>query len=136
MNDLIRHLSCCAGLLAGTGLGLREFVKAAATIVVGAALGWHGLNASAGEFAAAEARTAHSDIAELERAFWLCDHAATHRALSPDVGVLCFAVTDELKQQKFGGNLEQMLAWWQTRRVAEHRRLDEADPRWPRLLAP
>jgi len=125
MNDLIRHLSCVATLLAGTGVGMRDFVKAAATIIVGAALGWHGLNASAGEFAAAEARAASSEMVELERAFWLCDHAATNRPLSPDIGILCIAVTDELKQLKFGGNAEQLLAWWRTRRIAEHRRLDE-----------
>lgn len=125
MNDLIRHLSCAAALLSSTGFGLRDLIRIAATIIVGAALGWHDLSATAGELAA-EARTSQAALVELERAFWLCDHAATNRTVSPEVGILCVAVTEDLQQRKFGGSSEQMFAWWHARRGAEHRRLDEA----------
>jgi hypothetical protein len=105
---------------------LRDVVRIAAPIIAGALLGLHGLSVTAGEFAASGARTAKSDVDELERAFWQCDHALANRVVSPQVGMLCVAVTDELRQQKFDGSSERMLVWWRTHRVAEHQRLSEA----------
>jgi hypothetical protein len=120
MNELILHFFSVL-----PAMRLRDVVRIAAPIIAGALLGLGGPSVAA-ELAASGSRTAKSEVDELERAFWQCDHALANRVVSPQVGMLCVAVTDELRQQKFEGNSERMLVWWRTHRVAEHQRLSAA----------
>jgi len=62
--------------------------------------------------------------ADLEKAFWICDYAATTGSIATPDAALCHAVYDRLKAEKFGGDFERLLAWWRANKVAEHRKLD------------
>ena len=65
-----------------------------------------------------------TNVAELERAFWACDYAATIRGVhATPIEMWAFA-TDELKRVKFGGSFDALLAWWRINKDAEHRTLD------------
>ena len=66
-------------------------------------------------------------LAKLERAFWLCDHAATTRGVDGDAAILCVAATEELKERKFGGDFEQLLTWWRQNKATEHANLDRRE---------
>jgi hypothetical protein len=77
--------------------------------------------------AASEAQATRVKLAELEKTFWLCDHAATRHGVDPELGMLCVNATEELKQGKFGGDAEGMLAWWQRNKAAQHQKLDQAE---------
>jgi hypothetical protein len=73
---------------------------------------------------------ARADVArsiDLERAFWVCDYTATTRGVHAAPIELCSAVTDELKHEKFGGDFEQLLKWWQENKPAEHQKLASRD---------
>lgn len=61
--------------------------------------------------------------ADLERAFWMCDYTATLRGVYATPVETCAAITDELKGHKFNGSFEDMLAWWQFNKPAEHEKL-------------
>ena len=61
--------------------------------------------------------------ADLERAFWMCDYTATVRGVYAAPVETCAAITDELKQHKFNGSFEELLAWWQFNKPAEHDKL-------------
>lgn len=63
-------------------------------------------------------------VADLEKAFWICDYVATTGAVATLDAVLCHAVYDRLKAEKFGGDFERLLAWWRVNKVAEHGRLE------------
>jgi hypothetical protein len=63
--------------------------------------------------------------AQLEDRFWSCDVLATTQVLPAHAAAQCAQWADELKQRRFGGDFDQLLAWWQARKPAEHaRRLD------------
>jgi len=62
-------------------------------------------------------------VLDLERAFWLCEHAATTGAVDASTGALCDVVTDELKAKKFGGDFGALLAWWHENKAVQHRAL-------------
>lgn len=64
--------------------------------------------------------------ADLERAFWVCDYAGTHLGVDPGTGAACVAITDALKQSKFNGDFDALLAWWRTHKPAQHRALATA----------
>lgn len=74
----------------------------------------------------AAVRAAAMTLPGLERAFWWCDHAATTRGVDSEDNVACTAVYDELKQRRFGGDFDQLLAWWRANKPAEHRKLELA----------
>jgi hypothetical protein len=65
-------------------------------------------------------------VAELERQFWLCDHASTRSMLGFAEAVPCSRVTEELRRQRFGNDFHAMLAWWRERKATEHAALDAA----------
>jgi hypothetical protein len=69
---------------------------------------------------AAQAVGADLRMAELEKAFWVCDHAATTSGVDRHTAVTCVALTDTLKQRKFNGDFDAMLAWWEQHKEAEH----------------
>jgi hypothetical protein len=60
---------------------------------------------------------------ELEKAFWVSDYTATMRGVDATPIAVCSAVWDEFKQTRFGGSFEDLLAWWQVHKVAEHEAL-------------
>jgi len=66
-----------------------------------------------------ETRVGTGKWAELEKTFWICDHATTK-------AVVCGAITDELRREKFDGDFEKLLIWWRLNRAAEHQKLDQA----------
>jgi hypothetical protein len=63
---------------------------------------------------------------DLQRAFWTCDYAATTRGVHATPVELCAAIMEELKQSKFGGSFEDLLAWWRLHKAAEHDALTAA----------
>ena len=38
----------------------------------------------------------------------------------------CVANYEELKQTKFGGDFEKLLAWWRLNKIAQHQALESA----------
>lgn len=73
--------------------------------------------------APADTRALASKVADLEKVFWICDYTATTHGIDRDLAVACSSVTDELKQLKFGGSYEKLLAWWRLDKVARHQGL-------------
>lgn len=67
-----------------------------------------------------------SEADELEKAFWVCDHAATTRGVDVTDAITCGKVTEEFKRIKFGGDFEKMVDWWRLNKVAQHAALDRA----------
>ena len=65
---------------------------------------------------------------QLERAFWVCDYVATTRGLHATPAELCGAVTDELRNEKFGGSYPEMIAWWRQNKPVEHEKLASTLP--------
>lgn len=64
-----------------------------------------------------------ADREQLERAFWACDYVATTQGIQATPAAVCRYVTEELKQQRFGGSFGQFLEWWRANKTAEHRRI-------------
>ena len=62
-------------------------------------------------------------VADLEKAFWVCDHIAATRGVEATPVELCSVIYDVLKTRKFGGDFEQLLDWWRQNKPAEHEKL-------------
>ena len=88
-----------------------------------------GAAAWAGAAAAEGAVGASLSTAEVERAFWACDHAATVGRIDTGTAITCGSLTEMLKVRKFGGDFNAMLAWWRLHKEAEHLALDKAGSR-------
>jgi len=73
-----------------------------------------------------ETRVGTGKWAELEKTFWICDHAATKAVVDVNQAVVCGAITDELRREKFDGDFEKLLIWWRLNRAVEHQKLDQA----------
>ena len=71
----------------------------------------------------AEEIAAAMQPADLEKAFWLCDYTATTHGIDATPVAICSAVWDEFKQTRFAGSFEDLLAWWQVHKVAQHEAL-------------
>jgi hypothetical protein len=65
-------------------------------------------------------------LAALENTFWRCDHAATKGLLDIGAASICSEVTETLRKQKFDGDFDALLAWWQVNKPAQHHALDAA----------
>ena len=65
--------------------------------------------------------------ADLEELFWRCDYAATVEIVAANERALCTAVAEQLKQERFGGDFERMLNWWQVNKAIQHQKLDRDD---------
>ncbi len=72
---------------------------------------------------------ANLPMAELERAFWVCDHAATIGRVDSGTAITCGALTEMFKQRRFNGDFNALLAWWQLNKEAEHLALANASGR-------
>ena len=67
--------------------------------------------------------------AELKRVYLDCDRASSTARLGMHQATQCSVVHEELKQRVFGGNFDQMLAWWREQRgVAESHAVTGASP--------
>jgi hypothetical protein len=94
----------------------------------GAALAFSGAQLSAGAEPnkphSAETATHHT-LADLEKAFWVCDHAATVYGML-DVGTagVCAVATRDLRLRKFNDDFIAMLNWWQRNKARQHQLLD------------
>jgi hypothetical protein len=106
-----------------------NFAKLAALAVAGAALGWNSIDATAAYRLDAPRPAALRDAgvrdADLERLFWMCDHAATTRMLDANERAACTTVGEQFKTEKFGGDFEQMLNWWRKNKAVQHQKLDQ-----------
>ena len=68
--------------------------------------------------------TGHATNMSLEDAFWACDYIATTRGTAAAPQETCVAVFEELKAAKFGGQFEDLVAWWQVNKVDAHARME------------
>jgi hypothetical protein len=75
----------------------------------------------------APAQTVARSVADLEKAFWVCDYVATTRGVEHTPADVCVAVTEDLKNGKFEGDFEALVAWWRDNKVAEHQSLRERE---------
>jgi hypothetical protein len=104
--------------------------NAALLMMVGAALSWFCVSTSAQERASSPASievvASGRTPADLEKAFWICDHAATNHGVDGGAAIACGAITESLKVSKFNGDFDSMLAWWRENKVAQHRALGMA----------
>ena len=80
--------------------------------------------ASAEEVAVTQPAVSAARIAELEKGFWICDYLGTTRGTEGPHGVTCGANFEEIKQAKFGGDFEQLVAWWRLHKAAQHKALE------------
>ena len=106
------------------------FPRAASALAVATMLACSGGSGLAEELrveqSTVETRVGTGKWAELEKTFWMCDHAATKGMVDVSQAALCGAVTDELRREKFDGNFEKLLTWWRLNKAAEHQKLDQA----------
>ena len=91
----------------------------------------HSAETTLAGLAAEEAGVARSsdgatNIAELEKKFWVCDYISTTRGIEGPHGVACGANYEELKQTKFGGDFEKLVTWWRLNKIAQHQALESA----------
>ena len=100
---------------------------AAAVLLVAGAAGWSAPS-SAQAIVGADL-----GLTELEKAFWVCDHAATNGRIDSGTAITCGSLTEALKQRKFDGDFKAMLAWWRQHKEAEHLALAKAGPSLARL---
>jgi hypothetical protein len=105
--------------------------QAAGRAVAAAALGLSCLVAAAQDppraARAVEIVAPNLRLADLEKVFWECDHAATvHGLTDVGTGMMCGVVTEELRLRRFNADFNAMLSWWRQNKVAEHGALDRA----------
>jgi hypothetical protein len=68
--------------------------------------------------------TAHAANDVLEEAFWACDYIATTRGTASAPQETCAVVYEEFKATRFGGDFEELVAWWQVNKVGAHARME------------
>jgi hypothetical protein len=111
--------------------------RAAALLIAAAALNVHSAGAGAHEprrdgRQTMDVRASERAAAELERAFWFCDYAATVGSVDSGMAIACSTVTQELKAKKFGGDFDALVSWWRQNKAAEHGALEAAFRAAPR----
>ncbi|MEO8188324.1 MAG: hypothetical protein ABI580_13275 [Burkholderiaceae bacterium] len=85
------------------------------------------LPAHSAEKVGAARAEARADLAQLERGFWICDHLVTKQAADIQQAGTCSANFEALKETKFGGDFEKLLAWWRVNKAAQHKALESID---------
>ena len=103
---------------------------ASAVLIVASAAGWSAPSRAQG-IAGADLR-----LAELEKAFWVCDRAATIGRIDAGTASTCARFAEALKQRSFDGDFSAMLAWWRQHKEAEHLALAKAGGASLARLAP
>ena len=71
----------------------------------------------------AETTGGDARLAALQQAFWACDYIGTNEGVAEAPVQLCLEVTHDLQQEKFGGDFDAMVKWWQDNKVVEHAKL-------------
>jgi hypothetical protein len=108
----------------------RRISTIAAASAAAAMLGWLCFSTDAEVQAGAPAATQELAAAgapvDLERAFWLCDYAGTNGSVDSGTALACSAVTEELKNSKFNGDFDALVAWWRENKPAEHGAIEQA----------
>jgi hypothetical protein len=98
---------------------ISRLARAAALAVLAAALvGGAPTAHTNGAEPALPPQVASVGLADLEEAFWVCDYTATMRG-SADTAA-CAAVYEAIKEQRFGGDFDKLLDWWQQNKVTRH----------------
>jgi hypothetical protein len=99
-----------------------RLTKAAAVTALAAALVAGGASAeqSNGAHSVPPVEVPSAGLADLEGAFWACDYIATTRGTANVDITACTAVYDAMKERKFGGDFDKLLAWWQQNKVVRH----------------
>jgi hypothetical protein len=104
----------------------RQLSRGARALAI-VAIGMHGSAALAQGVSAVQPAVASQPgvvhIAQLEKGFWTCDYIATTHGVHAAPVATCSAITDELKNQKFGGDFAELLEWWRANKRAEHQKL-------------
>ena len=105
-----------------------RLTSAGLLIGLGLALGGHPSRVAAAPEAQPVTPMGRSvSVAQLEQAFWICDHAATKGMIDSGSAVICGGVTDALKNRKFRGDFDRMVTWWRQNKPAQHNALDTGD---------
>jgi hypothetical protein len=63
------------------------------------------------------------DLGALEEAFWVCDYLGTVRGTEGVDVSRCIAISDALREVRFGDDLDRLVAWWREHKPAQHARL-------------
>lgn len=107
-----------------------SFPRTASALAVATMLACSGVSGLAEELrieqSTVETRAGTGKWAELEKTFWMCDHAAIKGMIDVNQAVVCGAITDELRREKFDGDFDKLLTWWRLNKAAEHQKLDQA----------
>ncbi|MGH8858401.1 MAG: hypothetical protein ACREXG_10335 [Polaromonas sp.] len=64
---------------------------------------------------------------ELEQAFWNCDYISAHKLLSATEMGECLMVYENLKADKFNGDSQEFVKWWQANKPTEHAKRSKAN---------
>ena len=76
-------------------------------------------------FATPTSQLSSARLTDLENAFWVCDYLATTRG-SSDIAA-CTAIYEAVKERKFGGDFEKLVAWWRQNKAEQHQSIAAAD---------
>ncbi|MBA2548211.1 MAG: hypothetical protein H0V16_07100 [Burkholderiaceae bacterium] len=68
-----------------------------------------------------------SRLAELEKAFWICDYIVTTYGVDGSPVTSCGEAYEELKRAKFNGDFDELVAWWGVNKAEQHAALNRAD---------
>ena len=111
----------------GRGVSTALAACMGALAVVGAYLtgGWSQQISAAPQ--SAEPQAAVMTVADLEQAFWVCDYTATEKGVNATPIDICSKVTEDLKNEKFHGDFEDLTDWWRQNKVAAHQSLREQE---------
>ena len=77
-------------------------------------------------FPGADTEVVPIELADLEKAFWICDYDATTYGVGNVDTETCLTVTESLKNAKFGGDVEALVDWWRDQKYAVHDSLERA----------
>jgi hypothetical protein len=77
-------------------------------------------------FPAADTEVEAIELADLEKAFWICDYEATTYGVGAVDAEACVIVTEGLKREKFGGDFEALADWWRDQKYGVHDALERA----------
>ncbi len=75
-------------------------------------------------FPAVDTEVVAIELADLEKAFWICDYEATTYGVGVVDAEACVIVTEGLKHLKFGGDFEAMVDWWRDQKYGVHDALE------------
>ena len=77
-------------------------------------------------FPAADTEVVPIELADLERAFWICDYEATTYGVGVVDAEACGIVTEGLNRVKFGGDVDALVDWWRDQKYGVHDAFERA----------